>query len=93
MSETARSGQNLSNDRSRLALGVINETGKEKSTGLRRGSMIAKHLKMKPISKERDGLEYVTSEDSQGRPIKKLKKMQKAKGIRAESLSSHRHDS
>ena len=29
---------------------------------------------MKPISKTREGMEYVTSEDSQGLPIKKLKK-------------------
>lgn len=93
MSETARSGLNLSNDRIRSQLGVINEVGKEKLSGLRRGSSMAKHLKMKPIVKERDGLEYVTSEDSQGRPIKKLKKVQRPKGILVDSLSSHRHDS
>ena len=93
MSETARSGLNLSNDRIRSQLGVINEVRKEKSSGMRRGSLMAKHLKMKPIVKERDGLEYVTSEDSQGRPIKKLKKVQRPKGILVDSLSSHRHDS
>ena len=43
---------------------------------------------MKPISKTREGMEYVTSEDSQGLPIKKLKKKRGIKGIGNWSISS-----